>query len=102
MNTYPDEYYSYRAASMLHLKTLNTLNSNNLPEIENYEQNNTVVLPFEYTNWTDIDKEWIALAMNAGDMDIIDDLMTKGNSTCYCWKSFYPKTREDFERLTND
>lgn len=35
-------------------------------------------------------------------MDIIDDLMTKGNSTCYCWKSFYPKTREDFERLTND
>lgn len=34
--------------------------------------------------------------------DIIDDLMSKGNSTCYCWKSFYPKSREDFERLTND
>ena len=35
-------------------------------------------------------------------MDIVDDLMNKGNSTCYCWKSFYPKSREDFERLTND
>ena len=34
-------------------------------------------------------------------MDIVDDLMNKGNSTCYCWKSYYPKTREDFERLTN-
>jgi len=34
-------------------------------------------------------------------IDMVNELVTKGSATFYCWKSSYPKTREDLERLAN-
>ena len=35
-------------------------------------------------------------------MDMVTELTMKGSATFYCWKSKYPKTREDLENLANN
>ena len=72
LKEFPDDYYAYRAAEMGHVQN-SSWHENSLRRIE--QEHNVVLLPIESTNWNDIDKNWITLAMEAEDLDILDDLL---------------------------
>ena len=73
LTNYADDYYAYRAAEMSHIKNTNW-HENSRKKLDT-ELENTVTIPFEYTDWSDIDKSWVELAVEAKDLDILDELL---------------------------
>ncbi len=74
MNEFPDEYYAFRAASMYKVKSLNWHNNAGKDSSKLDENTNIVTLPFAYSNWSETDIALIKLALNSGDLDILDDI----------------------------